>query len=470
MSDSDFRGRQYDFSRRKLLKAGGAAAVAGLAGCTQGGGGDGGDDTPTSEETMATTAMGSPEPEEVTVEFWPAWGGYYEETFTEMISRFEEKHPNITVEMTAQGSYRESKSALFNAANAGNPPDIGQLDKGEAIIARDSGFFTPVEDIWPDINPDEYLGSAMGSSIIEGTIWSVPWNNSQIVMYYNKDHFEAAGLDPEQPPDTWDEFSNAANTIVEEGVADFGVTWPNHSWWIHSWMAELESFVCNQKNGRAGEPDEVFYDNDATRRIFDFWMNDLGDAYHNPGQEDWGSSEQAFQNEVASMHMNSSGSIAYSLPGFKENDINVGVTGLPVPDERIGHPMGGAAVWVTDKDRTEAEREGIKTFLEEMTGPELQAFYSKQTGYFASHQGSFDVLDEQGFYDEHADTFNQARKQLMAWEETPYNKGILMGPFSKITKEIAVQSDKILQGKSIDDGLSDLKDFGDRQLERYERT
>jgi len=468
MSDSE--NRKYGLSRRGLLKTGGAAAVTGIAGCTQGGGG-GGEETPTADETMAaTTATGTPEDQEVTVEFWPAWGGYYEETFTEMISRFEEKHPDINVEMTAQGSYRESKSALFNAANAGNPPDIGQLDKGEAVIARDSGFFTPVEDIWPDINPDDYIGSAMGTSIIEGTIWSVPWNNSQIVMYYNKDHFEEAGLDPEQPPDNWDQFANAANTIVDEGVADFGVTWPNHSWWIHSWMSELEAFVCNQENGNTGEPDKVFYDGAAARQVFGFWMNDIGDAYHNPGQENWGASEQAFQNGVASMHMNSSGSIAYSLPGFEENDINVGVTGLPVPGERIGHPMGGAAVWVSDKDRTEAERAGIRTFLEEMTGPELQAYYSKQTGYFASHQGSFDVLEAQGFYEENADTFAQARDQLMAWEATPYNKGILMGPFSKITKEIAVQSDQILQGKSIDEGLSALKDFGDRQLERYQRT
>ncbi len=466
------------FSRRRFLKTGGAAAVVGLAGCTQGGGGggDGGettapetDSTPTETDTPGAST-GTPMDKEVTVSFWPAWGGYYEETFTQMVSNFEEEYPNINVEMSAQGSYRESKSALFNAANAGNPPDVGHLDKGNAIVARDSGFFTPVEDIWPEINTDDYIGSAMGTSIIEGTTWSIPFNNSQIIMYYNKDHFEQAGLDPESPPVTWEEFANAANTVVDEGVADYGVTWPNHAWWINSWLGEKKAFVCDKKNGRTGEPSEVRYNSDAAREVFDFWINDLGDAYHNPGIENWGSSEQAYQNGVASMHMNSSGSLAYSLSGFKENGINVGVAGLPVPGERIGHSMGGAAIWVSKKDRTKAEREAVKTFIKNMTGPEQQALYSKKTGYFPSNKGSFDVLKDQGFYADNPDTFKVSYQQLQDWEEHPMNQGILMGPAFKIYKEVAVQSDKMLQGKDIEQGMQAIKDFGDRQLERYTRV
>jgi sn-glycerol 3-phosphate transport system substrate-binding protein len=472
-SHSDKSGGRY--SRRRFLVAGGTTAAMGLAGCTGDGGsedteteGDGGS-TATETDSEGTT-VGDAGEEQVTVSFWPAWGGYYEETFTQMVANFEEEHPNITIDMSAQGSYAESRSALFNAANAGNPPDVGHLDKGDAIIAKDSGFFTPIEEIWPDMNPDDYIGPAIGTSVIEGTTWSIPFNNSQIIMYYNKDHFEEAGLDPESPPDNWEELASAANTIVDEGVADYGVSWPNHNWWINSWMAEREQFVCDQKNGRAGEPTEVYYNTEDAQAVFDFWINDIGDAYHNPGIKNWGASEQAFQNGVASMHMNSSGSLAYSLSGFEENDINVGVAALPVPGDRIGHSMGGAAVWVSDKDRSDAEREAIATFLENMTGADQQAYYSKQTGYFPSHKESFTVLEDQGFYEDNPDTYKVSYEQYKAWEKHEMNQGILMGPASDIYQEVESQSDEMLQGKAINEAAQAIKEFGDSQLERYERV
>jgi sn-glycerol 3-phosphate transport system substrate-binding protein len=457
---SDTGGNAY--SRRKLLKAGGAAAVVGLAGCA----GDG-DDT-TNGTTEEETTAGTVEDQEVTISFWPAWGGYYEETFNAMISNFEEEYPNITVDMSAQGSYTESRTALFNAANAGNAPDIGHIDKKDAIVARDSGFMTPVEDIWPEVPKDKFVGPALGTSVIEGTMWSIPFNNSQIVMYYNEDHFEEAGLDPDSPPDSLEALSSAANTIVDEGVADYGVTWPNHNWWVHSWMGEQEAFVADKENGRIGEPTEVYYNGETARNLFDWWANDLGDAYLNPGIKDWGAAEQAFQNGVSSMLMDSSGSIAYLLEGFRDNGINASVAPLPVPGDRIGHNMGGAAVWVSDKDRSAAKQDAIRKFLENMTGPEQQALYSKRTGYFPSHEKSFTLLEEENFYADNP-AFGVAYDQYKAWEEYPMNKGILMGPSAAVFKELERQTSNMLQGTSIETATQAAKDFGDRRLSRYVR-
>lgn len=475
MSDETKRHESIRQSRRRFLRIGGTAAVAGLAGCSQDGGesGDGGSgggdsDGDTTQTEADSGDSGNEITEDVTISFWPAWGGYYEETFNAMISDFEDRHDRITVDMSPQGSYRESRNALFNAANAGNPPDIGHLDKGSAIIARDSGFFTPIEDIWPDVDPSNYLGPAMGTSIINDTIWSLPFNNSQIILYYNKDHFKQAGLDPETPPKSLDEMAQMANTVVDEGVADYGVSWPNHSWWITSWISEQKAFVCNKKNGRMGEPSETFFTSPETKTIYDFWINKLGDAYHNPGIEDWGSSEQAFQNGVSAMHMNSTGSLAYSLSGFKENDINVGVAALPVPGEKVGHPMGGAAVWVSKKDRSDNKRLAIQRFLKDMLGPKQQAFYHRETGYLPSHTKSLSKLEE--WFSNHPDTYAVARDQLKAWQELPMTQGILMGPSSQIYKEVARQSDEMLQGTAIDKGLQAMKSYGDDQLNRYVRS
>ena len=456
--------------RREFIKGAGAATVVALAGCSGesgAGSGDGGGDGGT-ETTRGTTA-GTASNGTTTIEFWPAWGGYYEDTFNEMISRFESNH-DITVEMSAQGSYTDAQKAVFSAAKAGNAPDIAHLGKNSTVIARDTGYFKPIGDLMPDLDTSQYIGPAIGWSQFEDNLWSLPFNNSQILLYYNKNHFREAGLDPESPPQTFQEVKEYSQTIVDEGVAEKGITWPNVAWWTMSWLSEQRQLFCDEKNGVAGEPTETYLASDAAETMFDWWINDMSDLYHYPGKDDWGASETAFKEGVASMHMNSSGGLAYLLGGFRDKGIDVGVGRLPTPStDHGGHSTGGAAVWVTDKDRSDAKRAAIRKFLQSMTGPEMQALYFKNTGYFPSHKDSITQLEDEGFFEDNP-LYDTAFGQLQEWEQAPATQGIFMGTLPRTTDIIINQTDRMWQGKDVSTALNDMQTEADDLLESYERV
>ncbi|MFB6250987.1 MAG: ABC transporter substrate-binding protein [Halobellus sp.] len=468
---SDLRDR---VSRRSFLRAGGVAVAAAFAGCTQSDSGGTGDSTTTTgdggTETMGGTTTGTAQKSGTTITFWPAWGGYYESTFSKMISNFESEYPDITVDWSAQGSYAESRSAVFTAAKAGNAPDIAHLGKNATILARDTGFFTPIGGLMPDLNLSEYVGAGRAWSTVEGSTWSLPFNNSQILLYYNKNHFREAGLDPEQPPRTFEEVRQYSQQIVDQGVADSGISWPNVNWWPMSWMAEQGQVYFNKKNGREGEPTKTYFDSDAARTLYQWWMNDLGDLYHYPGKSNWGASEKAFSQGNVSMHMNSTGGLAYLLGGFRDQGIEIGVGRLPTPSrEHNGHAAGGAQVWVSKKDnRTEAERDAIRKFLRNMTGPKQQALYSKATGYFPAHTGSISRLEEQGFLQENP-LYQTAFDQLEAWSSGPATSGVFSGTLPRTATAVVNETDNMWQGKSVDQALSDLDSKTEEQLEFYER-
>ncbi|WP_276270840.1 ABC transporter substrate-binding protein [Haloarcula litorea] len=459
-----------DTYRRDFIRGAGAATIIGLAGCGgdgsagDGGGGDGESTSGDGGGSTGGTTSGT-----TTIEFWPAWGSYYEETFNEMVSDFESNH-DVEVEMSLQGNYVDAQKAVFSAAKAGNAPDIAHLGKNSTIIARDTGYFKPIGDLMPDLDTSQYLGPAIGWSTVEGKLWSLPFNNSQIILYYNKNHFREAGLDPEQPPRTFQEVKEYSQQIVDAGVADKGITWPNVAWWTMSWLSEQNQLFCDQENGLSGEPTETFLASDAAETMFDWWVNDMSDLYHYPGKDDWGASEAAFTDGTASMHMNSSGGLAYLLSGFREKGIDVGVGRIPTPNmEHGGHSTGGAAVWVTDQDRSDAKQAAIREFLKSMTGPEKQSLYFKNTGYFPSHEGSITQLNEEGFFEDNP-LYDTAFNQLQQWEPSPATKGIFMGTLPRTTDVIINQTDRMWQGKSVSQGLADMKSEADQMLESYERV
>ena len=459
-------------SRRGFLATAGAVGVAGLAGCS------GGSNSPTetqggsgSTEQSGTTA-GTSGAQDVTVSFWHIFGGELGQTLGDMAAEFSQQNDGITIEAVNNGGYRQNLNQSLQASRAGDPPGIVQIFEVGTRLALDSGSFTPVEEILPEeqIDFDDFLPSVLNYYRMDGTLNSMPFNSSNTIMLYNKSAFEEAGLDPEQPPTTFEEVRQYSQQIVDEGVADSGISWPNVNWWPMSWMAEQGQVYFNERNGMEGEPTETYFDSEAARTLYDWWMNDLGDLYHYPGKNDWGASEKAFSQGQASMHMNSSGGLAYLLGGFREQGIEIGVGRLPTPnEEHNGHAAGGAQVWVTKKDsRTDAEREAIRKFLRNMTGAEQQALYSKSTGYFPAHSGSVDVLEEQGFFEENP-LYRTSFDQLEAWTPGPATGGVFSGTLPRTATAVVDETDNMWQGKSVDDALSDLDSTAEEQLQFYER-
>jgi sn-glycerol 3-phosphate transport system substrate-binding protein len=429
-------------SRRRFIKGAGAATIAGLAGCSGGGesteasgGSSGGEETATATETETSgETAGSSGSETVSIRFWHAMGGELGQFIDTLASEFQSQTDGVELEATQKGSYRETLNATTSAVQAGNPPAVAQIFEIGTQLAIDSGVFAPVEEVIPDgaVDFDNYLDSVLNYYRIDGTLNSMPFNSSNAIFYYNKDAFAEAGLDPENPPTTFQGVADASQTLTGEGVVETGTTWPNHSWFVEQWFAEQGQPLVNNDNGRSGRATEAFLESDASRRIFEWWSNLHEDGqYLNPGIEAWGEAQQAFLTQQTGILGYSTSSIAPMKQGAQENGFELGTMPLPVPEGmREGVVIGGASLW-TPADLSSAKQDAAGEFLAWLTQPEQQKRWHTNTGYFPVREEAISQLESEGFYDENPN-FTTAIDQLRATNDSPATRGALLGAFREV--------------------------------------
>jgi sn-glycerol 3-phosphate transport system substrate-binding protein len=300
-------------SRRAFLAAGGAVGVAASAGCLglpgeSSGSGSGEDGFGEPGQMTASDGTG-------TINFWPAWGGYYEETIKSMVSEFESAHDDIEIDLNLLTNYRDSRTTAFTSIEGGKPtdmPDIAHFNAADSILARDTSWFQPIEELMSDVSPDDIIEPAAATSTLDGTMWGAPFYISNVVMHYNADMLAEAGYDPASPPASLAQVREMGETAVDRTGAEYGVTIPNAAWFLTCWIAEQEEFWMDEKNGHAGEPTTVFANKSYTLDVVDWWANLAADGlYFNGGIENWSEPTSIFRQARAPFNFNSSTSIAY---------------------------------------------------------------------------------------------------------------------------------------------------------------
>jgi len=154
----------------------------------------------------------------IIVRFWHAMGGPLGEVLNSMIDEFNAEHPGWFIKSESMGSYDALKQKLLASIVAHNQPDMAQsyeawistLLGGDALVdlgELDPSFKNELDDFFPVFIKD---------SIYDGRLMSLPFNKSVPIIYYNKDLFRRAGLDPEEPPQTWEEFARVARQLTRD--------------------------------------------------------------------------------------------------------------------------------------------------------------------------------------------------------------------------------------------------------------
>ncbi|HHO57813.1 MAG TPA: extracellular solute-binding protein, partial [Oceanithermus profundus] len=160
--------------------------------------------------------------EKVQITFWHAFGGGRTAFIQRAVEDFNYTHPGIEVKVEYKGSYRDTLNAAILAAKQGNAPHIVQIFEVGSQLALDSGIFVPIENYVPadlKFQLDDYIKPVANYYRIGGKFNSIPWNSSNPILYYNKDIFKKAGLDPENPPKTFNEVAQACEKIIASKAA-----------------------------------------------------------------------------------------------------------------------------------------------------------------------------------------------------------------------------------------------------------
>ena len=454
-------------TRRCFLTGTAAGAATFAAGCVGGDDDGNGDSSSGTDGTTGDVSGGG----DVEIDFWHIFDGELGDAIEALADDFSEQSDGITVNTATQGGYRENLNQTLQATRAGDPPAVTQIFEIGSRLALDSGAFTPVGEILPEdgVNMDDFLDSVLDYYRFDGQLHSMPFNSSNTIMLYNRDAFEAAGLDSENPPETLSGVTDAAEAIVDAGATDSGITWPNHSWMqIEQQFAQQDQPLVNNENGRAGRPDEAFYASEAGQNVYEWWA-DLADRdlYLNPGIEAWGEARQAFLTGEVAMLWDSTSNIAPMFEGAAENGFEAGAGFLPTPGgARSGVVIGGASLWVPDA-LSDEKKAAAGEFLAYMSDTEQQKQWHQDTGYFPVRESSIDELESEGWFEENPE-FGVAFDQLQATTDTPATRGAVMGPFAQSRTIVSDTSVEIINGNvGVQEGLEQMDADVETALERY---
>ena len=416
----------------------------------------------------ATTAAAQTE-----VVWWHAMGGELGEKVQEIADGFNASQDAFTVVPEYKGNYTETMTAAIAAFRAGEQPHIVQVfEVGTATMMAAEGAIYPVyqlmEEAGEPFDPDDYLASVVGYyTTPEGQMLSLPFNSSTPVLYYNKEQFEAAGLDPESPPETWGEMSAAIDALQESGVP-CGLTTGWQSWvHIENMSAWHNMPLGTEKNGFDGLGTEFAFN--VTPIVEHIEM--LGE-WQETQKFDYGGrrsdSAPKFYSGECAFYTNSSASYA----GVAANtDFDFGITMLPYHDNVVNAPqnsiIGGATLWVL-QGHDQGDYDGVAEFFTYMSSPEVQADWHQSTGYLPITYAAYELTQEQGFYEENPGT-DTSIEQMTLNAPTDQSKGLRFGSFVQIRDIINEELEAVWAGdKTAQEALDAAVARGNDLLRRFE--
>jgi sn-glycerol 3-phosphate transport system substrate-binding protein len=411
----------------------------------------------------------------VVIDFWHAFGGGRQLLIERMVDDFNYTHPDIFVQVEFKGSYRDTLNAAILAAQQEDAPHLVQIFEIGSQLAIDSGIFVPIEDFvqGPEFQPDDYIEGVANYYNIDGKFNSMPWNSSNPILYYNKDIFSAAGLDPEAPPETFEEMLEVCEAIVSSGAAKNCVSWPLHGWFFEQWMANMGAELADNGNGREARATEVYLTGDAAKTIMNWWkeMYDKGYYAYSGKLEDWDGADAIFVSGQAAMEITSTSDVVQRQNDAAANGFELGTSYLPYPadSERQGVVVGGASIWLTGEHPDE-EMQAAKDFVIWFTNTENAIRWHKATGYFPIRKSSVDALEVQNWFELNP-AYTAAFDQLLSTKPTRATQGALIGAFPEVRTIIEQAVEKVLAGEAtVDEALEAAKVEADKAVEDYNKA
>lgn len=423
---------------------------------------------------LLVVALSSVAMAKIEIMYWHAMSGLLGQAIDEQVRMFNESQDRIHVEVEYKGSYRDTLNATTAAVRAGNAPHVIQSFEISTRQLIDMGIFVPLQEGLPEgmVDWDEFLPQVTDYYRLDDVLYSMPYNSSNPILYINKDIFEAAGLDPNKPPETFAEVMEYSRQIVESGAARHGLVAPLHTWFFEQWMANMGADLVNYDNGRSGRATELLLDQPQAEVIFQWWK-DMYDAgyYVNPGVENWSQSRQIFAAQQVGMAIDSTAAVATKVRTAADEGFELGTGFLPISEdfERHGTIIGGGSLWVLgvhSDEYIEAAAE-LVVFL---SRPDVQAEWHKGTGYFPVHEDALPILEAENWFEQNP-PYATAMEQLLATKPVTSTQGAIIGPFPEIRTVIIDALQEVFQDdKTVEQALADAVVRGNRVLAEYNRV
>jgi sn-glycerol 3-phosphate transport system substrate-binding protein len=424
---------------------------------------------------IAAVALASPACAATEIMWWHAMSGELGKQVEKLAADFNATQSDYRIVPLYKGNYTETVTAAIFAFRSRSQPAIVQVNEiATATMMAARGAIYPVFELMRDqtesFSPATYLPAVTGYyADIAGNMLSFPFNASTPILYYNKNLFRAAGLDPEVAPKTWPEVGAAAKRLRAAGtMCGLTTSWPS---WINveNFLALHNLPLATKSNGFGGLDAELTFNNPLMiRHIAQLaeWQTTKVFDYSGRGQ----SAEPRFQKGECAIFIGSSGTRADIKANAK---FEVGYGMMPYWPDVAGAPqnsiIGGATLWVL-RDRSSAEYGGVARFFTYLSKPEVQTAWHQATGYLPITRAAFELSRGQGFYDRNPGAAIGI-EQVTLKPPTVNSKGVRLGSFVLIRDAIEDELEQVFSGKkTAQAALDHAVERGNRLLRQFERA
>ena len=345
-------------------------------------------------------APASPALAKTEIQFWHAMTGQLNDAVNSLVKQFNESQSEYEVKPLQKGSYAETLTAAIAAYRQRQAPHIVQVFEAGTQTMMLSGAVLPVYQLMKEqeiaVDWKDFIAPVVGYYSKDGNLYSMPFNSSTPILYYNKDAFQKAGLDPTKPPQTWKQVEEFSKKLIASGASKCGFStgWP--SWvQVENMHALHDQPFATRHNGFDGLDTQLLINREfGVKHVAQLaaWQKDNIFSYGGRG----GAADPKFLSGECGIYMQSSALIG----GFtKAASFKWGTGQLPhygAPYKRATSIIGGATLWVM-KGKPAAEYKGVAQFLRFLADPNQQMWWHVNTGYLALSNTALKNL-EQGYH------------------------------------------------------------------------
>lgn len=412
------------------------------------------------------------------VVFWHAMNGMLGDEVNRVCAGFNESQAAFEVTPVFKGTYPETLTAAIAAWRANQAPHLVQMFEvgtGSMLAAGPAvkQAWQVIQESGVPIDTSAYVGAVKGYySLPDGRLASMPFNSSTPVMWYNRDAFEKAGLNPDVPPATWPEVIAALQAIKSKGATPTASTSAWFSWVQFECFGAIHDVpFATLSNGFEGLGTELKINAPPfvgqLQRFLDLSKEGL---FKYAGRD--GAPDPLFYSGEAAVSFMSSGSRGDVSKNAK---FKWAETALPYDPALTKDPLnsviGGASLWtMTAQGRTAEEYKGVASFLKYIAEPKQDAAWHQRTGYVPVTFAGYELSKNEGFYDKNPGADVPIR-QLARGHVTANSKGFRLGRMPEIRNIIYEETEKALQGQvSAQGALDSVVARGNRVLRDFERA
>lgn len=388
----------------------------------------------------------------VAITMWHQMGNNNGRVFESIVNDFNASQSDVRVKLVDQSAETSSLPKFRAGLTTGDVPDVIQLEETALQTMVDSRATVPVQ-ACVDADHyalDDFLPKVVGYYRTQGVLRSMPYNPSNPILFYDRNAFAKAGLDPDRPPQTLDEVRRYSQQIVARGAAKHGLSLRIAEFLPEFWSSKNGQVYANHGNGRAARATKADLDNPTQQKVWTWWNDMVRDGLAlNTGAEAGSISHLlAIPTHDAAMTIESSsalGPIVNVLESGEYSDVKVGTGPLPGVRPGGGVQTAEGSLYLVNKG-TPAERGAAWQFVKYLVSPEALTRLHLDTGYLPIRKSVAESAAVQARWASDPN-YRVAYDQLLSGPTTLATTGPVIGDFLGVREAVVEGVTSMLTGK-----------------------